>query len=260
MSACHGKRAFTLIELLVVMAIIAVLIGLLLPAIQKVRAAARRIADVNNLKQIGLAVHNYASANHDSLPPAVTWENGRNRFWFGEMDDTNLTVEVRLGHLMPYLENNRAALQNPAKAPGKVRLRYDGGSGGYGYNYRYLTHTTWPAPNNTPVWQPVKLPHIRSTSQTVAFTSAVRVNWWDEAEPFMFETPLAEPPSAENPTTHHRLAGQIANILYLDGHVESQTPGVRNAAPASWPSSVVPFMQQENIFDLGSTDELWDRE
>src|SRR5262245_8269827 len=94
------RRGFTLIELLVVIAIIAVLISLLLPAVQSAREAARRAQCVNNLKQIGLAIHNYIST-FESLPPAGSSDVAPGANW----TKAPFSMKVRI---LPYMEQQAA--------------------------------------------------------------------------------------------------------------------------------------------------------
>jgi prepilin-type N-terminal cleavage/methylation domain-containing protein len=116
----RARGAFTLIELLVVIAIIAVLIGLLLPAVQKVREAANRMSCTNNQKQLGLACHNYQST-YERLPPGYLGPLQNER---EPIDYDNFQYLSTLVFLLPYIEQDNVwkELQRVNPEPGYFSL------------------------------------------------------------------------------------------------------------------------------------------
>lgn len=120
------RRGFTLIELLVVIAIIGVLIALLLPAVQSAREAARRAQCTNNLKQLGLALHNYLSANAETFPMVVVDDVCDGCAW------PPIQSHSYQARLLPFLEQQTVynAINWEVGARWDGRGRFDEGSGG----------------------------------------------------------------------------------------------------------------------------------
>ena len=140
----HKKSGFTLVELLVVIAIIGILIGLLLPAVQAAREAARRMQCTNNMKQFGLAIHNFYDANN-YLPSQGAWGNGVKSSRFG--------VHYQL---LPFIEQSalKAAIDSP-NGPSQPWLPSSDGSAAWAT--RTTKVVTFLCPSDSQAGQLVKL-------------------------------------------------------------------------------------------------------
>ena len=136
-------RGFTLIELLVVIAIIAILMALLVPAVQKVREAAARTRSANNLKQMGLALHSFNDA-YKVLPPALGWHpkpSGSQTYSQGG------AVGTAFFHILPFLDQDVLfrqsygtdyyAYSSTSSSAYKYSYSYPDPTYGYSYNYTY---------------------------------------------------------------------------------------------------------------------------
>lgn len=242
------NRAFTLIELLVVIAIIAILAAILFPVFAQAKSAALKTASVSNLKQISLAWQMYSADYDGTLMRVRTAEAPAiSVFWWGRWDGS--TLDETRGLLYPYTKSK--GIQADPSFPRNLRASV--GFTGYGYNYGYLSPSSYSPPTwvETPV--PVNEGAIGSPSETITFGSSARMGGF--APPFTFEgNTYLEPPTAEFPTFHARNNGSGV-VAWADGHVKTRRPTYRTAA-FGWVGYDPQLFRRNGLGDLSPDGDL----
>lgn len=226
------KRRFTLVELLVVIAVIALLAGMLLPALGMVRGKARTANCLSNLKQMGYAMDSYSCDWSDFMPLGCSDMMGSdNSRWYGVRASRDSAYDPSTGYLSPYLGSS----QRVAGCPGvrEYSKGFELGSGGYAYNYWFVGSSCWKLGGymGGGFDIPSKRMEFKSPSETVAFCDSAYAQGSDLIEYGLIELPewVFSPPFdtaggsgyRPYPVIHFRHAN-TTNVLWLDGHVDSR--------------------------------------
>lgn len=222
------RAAFTLVELLVVIAIIAMLVALLLPAVNSARAAARKTQCANRMRQIGLGMHNFFDVHHGRFPEISLHGHEEEHVHEEEdSDEEHVHEESWIYTLAPFMENVDVVRICPADPQQEERLREKLTSyamNGYLSVVAELEFESGERPRKVD-GTATRLRQVKCTSRTIAMFEASELHtdhvhsydWF--TEPNLLDNRVFEAVSHDVAVDRH--SGNMANYLYVDGHVRS---------------------------------------
>jgi prepilin-type N-terminal cleavage/methylation domain-containing protein/prepilin-type processing-associated H-X9-DG protein len=268
MCARRVRSGFTLIELLVVIAIITLLMALILPAVQKVREAANRMKCGNNLKQVGLALHNHENS-YGVYPPggyyppnvtAVSWSAQARLLPFIEQDNLYSTIDFKLPYnVQPLVTRQRVSLYG-CPSDGNIRERPDGAVTHFPISYGVNLGTWF-------VWDPVagtsgdgaftinnKLEHgtIAPRDFYDGMSNTIGLAEVKAYTPYLRDSGNPSGPNAPLPTDPAAIAGFGGNFKQDSGHTEWVDARVHQTAFTATftPNTFVPYVSGGMLFDI----------